>query len=57
MRHGCTKRYSKRAAEVMEQAKTADSHVIGASYLSVAQGYNHLADAIEDSLKSRGERS
>jgi hypothetical protein len=49
--------YRKRAAEAMEQAKTANSHVIRASCLGVAQSYNHLADEIEDSLKSTGERS
>ena len=49
--------YRKRAAEAMEQAKTADSHVIRASCLGIAQSYSHLADAIEDSLKSAGDRS
>jgi hypothetical protein len=41
----------------MEQAKTADSHVIRASCLGIAQSYSHLADVIEDSLKSTGERT
>ena len=49
--------YRKRAAEAMEQAKTADSHVIRASCLGIAQSYSHLADVIEDSLKSTGERT
>ena len=48
--------YRRRAAEAMEQAKTADSHVIRASCLGIAQSYNHLADVIEESLKSTSER-
>jgi hypothetical protein len=48
--------YRQRAAEALEQAKTAASHVIRASCLSIAQSYNHLADAIEDSSKSMGQR-
>jgi hypothetical protein len=41
----------------MQQANTADSHVIRASCLGIAQSYNHLAAVIEDSLKSTGERT
>jgi hypothetical protein len=39
----------------MEQAKTADSRVIRASCLNIAQSYNHLAEAIEDSSKSTSQ--
>jgi hypothetical protein len=49
--------YRRRAAEAVERAKTADSHVIRTSCLNIARSFDHLADVIEDSLKSTSGRS
>jgi hypothetical protein len=49
--------YRRRAVEAMERAKTADSRVIRASCLGIAQSFYHLADTIEESLRSTGGRS
>jgi hypothetical protein len=49
--------YRRRAAEAVERAKTTDSRAIRSSCLGIARSFNHLADVIEDSLKSTGGRS